>query len=131
MWEEFCLNYQKPIFERFGLVGYGCCKNLTQKIDGVRSIPNLRIFTCSAWTNLAVVKEKIGRDCCIMWRQKASDVVFPKDAEQIKKDLIDGARQLQGHYYQVVLRELETLAGHKNRLHEWTRYAKEAAERYS
>ena len=131
MWEEFCLNVQKPIFERFGLVAYGCCENLTRKIDGVLSIPNLRTFTCSAWTDLETVLQKVGRDYCIMWRQKASDVVFPDDAEQTRQDLMDGARQLQGHYYQIVLRELQTLAGHPNRLHEWARYAKEAAERYS
>ncbi len=128
LWEEFCLNYQKPILARFGLTAYGCCENLTRKIDGVLSIPNLRVFTCSAWTNLATVQEKVGQKHCIMWRQKAGDVVFPAEAGKIRKDLMDGAKQLQGHYYQIVLRELETLAGHPKRLHEWTKYAKEAAE---
>ncbi|HIJ74671.1 MAG TPA: hypothetical protein HPP83_11280, partial [Candidatus Hydrogenedentes bacterium] len=95
MWEEFCLNYQKPIFARFGLVGYGCCENLTQKIDGVLSIPNLRIFVCSAWTSLDAVLERVGRDFCIMWRQKASDVVFAADAATIKRDLENGAKRLR------------------------------------
>ena len=131
MWEEFCLNYQMPIFERFGLVGYGCCESLTHKIDGVLSIPNLRIFVCSAWTDLDLVLERVGRTCCIMWRQKASDVVFPDDPDKIRIDLMEGTRRLQGHYYQIVLRELQTLAGHPDRLHEWTRFAKEAAEKYS
>jgi hypothetical protein len=131
MWDEFCLQYQAPIFARFGLVGYGCCENLTHKIDGVLSIPNLRIFVCSAWTDLNLVLERIGRAYCIMWRQKASDVVFPDDPNKIKNDLMAGTSRLQGHYYQIVLRELETLAGHPDRLHEWTRYAKEAAEKYS
>ena len=131
MWEEFCLNYQMPVFARFGLVGYGCCENLTNKIDGVLSIPNLRIFTCSAWTRLDTVLEKVGRRYCIMWRQKASDIVFPDDPALIKQALVEGTRKLQGHYYQIVLRELETLAGHPDRLHVWTRLAKEAAARYA
>jgi len=131
MWEEFCLNYQKPIFERFGLVGYGCCENLTKKIDGVLSIPNLRILVCSAWTNLGTVIERVGRSCCIMWRQKASDVVFPDDVSRVRHDLLEGARRLQGCFYQVVLRELQTLAGHPDRLHVWTALAKEAATRYA
>ncbi len=131
MWDEFCLQYQEPIFARFGLVGYGCCENLTHKIDRVLSIPNLRIFVCSAWTNLGSIQERIGQDYCIMWRQKASDVVFPDDSAKIRNDLMDGAKQLQGHSYQIVLRELETLAGHPKRLHEWTQYAKEAAEKYA
>lgn len=131
MWDEFCLEYQRPIFERFGLIGYGCCENLTLKMGRVLSVPNLRILTCSAWTNLDAVIEQAGNRCCIMWRQKASDVVFPDDVRTIRDDLMDGVRRLQGCSYQIVLRELETLSGHPNRLHDWTRLAKDAAETYS
>jgi hypothetical protein len=131
MWEEFCLDYQKPILERFGLVGYGCCEDLTLKIDGALSIPNLRIIVCSAWTSLEAVQEAVGQDYVIMWRQKASEVVFPDAVETIRRDLELGCKQLQGFHYQIVLRELETLSGHPDRLHEWTRHAKDAAERYS
>ena len=131
MWREFCLEYQRPIIEQFGLSGYGCCENLTQKIEGVLSLSNLRIFVCSAWTDLRAVQEAVGQDYVIMWRQKASDVVFPDAPETIRRDLETGCRQLQGYYYQIVLRELQTLSGHPNRLHEWTQFAKEAAERYA
>ncbi len=130
MWEEFCLNYQKPIFEQFGLVGYGCCESLTQKIERVLSIPNLRIFVCSAWTDLDKVIERAGSDHVIMWRQKASDVVFPDDTETIRRDLEEGLRRLQGCHVQIVLRELQTLAGHPDRLHVWTQLAKEAAAKW-
>ena len=131
MWEEFCLNYQMPILEQFGYTAYGCCENLTNKMDGVLSIPNLRIFVCSAWTNLGKLIERVGNDYVIMWRQKASAVVFPDDPEIIKNDLYEGARQLQGCSYQIVLRELQTLSGHLDRLHVWTKYAIEAAEKYA
>jgi len=131
MWEEFCLNYQTPIFRRFGLVCYGCCENLTKKIDGVLSIPNLRIFVCSAWTNMDTVLDRIGTDYCIMWRQKASDVVFPDDPATLRYALEEGARRLQGRRYQIVLRELQTLCGHTDRLHVWTQIAKEVAAKYA
>jgi hypothetical protein len=130
MWEEFCLNYQRPIMDQFGLACYGCCENLTHKIDGVLSIPNLRIFVCSAWTDLDKVIEKVGSDYVIMWRQKASDVVFPDDVGELKRGLEEGMKRLQGCHYQVVLRELQTLAGHPDRLHVWTQLAKEAAGKY-
>jgi len=130
MWEEFSLEYQKKLFKRFGQVAYGCCENLTTKIDGVLSIPNLRIFVSSAWTDLDRVIEKTGRDYCIMWRQKASDVVFPESTDSIRKHLMTGAEKLQNSSYQIVLRELQTLSGHSDRLHVWTRLAKQAAEKY-
>jgi hypothetical protein len=131
MWEEFCLDYQRPLLARYGLVGYGCCENLTCKLDGVFSLPNLRIITCSAWTNLERVIERAGTDYCIMWRQKASDVVFPDDLATIRQGLEAGLERLRGCRYQIVLRELETLAGHPDRLSEWTRLAKELAARYA
>ncbi len=131
MWDEFLLAYQKPVFARYGLVAYGCCENLTRKIDGVLSIPNLRVFVCSAWTDLDTVLSRVGRDYCIMWRQKASDVVLPHDLDSIRSDLDSGLRRLRGSYYQIVLRELQTLAGHPRRLHDWTRLAKELAARYA
>ncbi len=131
MWKEFLLDYQMPVMERFGLVAYGCCENLTKKIDGVLSIPNLRVFVCSAWTNLDTVIERIGRKHVIMWRQKASDVVFPHDTETLRRQLDEGLGKLRGHHVQIVLRELQTLAGHPDRLHVWTRLAIEAAEKYA
>ena len=131
MWREFCLEYQRPIIAQFGLSGYGCCESLTRKIDGVLSLPNLRIFVCSAWTDLKVLLAKVGPQYCIMWRQKASAVVFPDDVATLRRDLEQGARQLQGRPYQIVLRELQTLAGHPDRLHVWTRLAKAAAEKYA
>jgi hypothetical protein len=131
MWEEFCLAYQRPILEQYGLVAYGCGENLTHKIDGVLSISNLRIFVCSAWTDLNRVIERVADRYVIMWRQKASDVVFAEEETELARTLADGVRQLHGCRYQIVLRELQTLAGHPDRLHVWTRLAKQAAERES
>ena len=132
MWEEFLLEYQKPIMAQFGRVGYGCCENLTHKIEGVLSIPNLRIFVCSAWTDLDVVLDRVPPErCVIMWRQKASDVVFPDDVNTIRRGLEDGLRRLRGRPYQIVLRELQTLAGHPDRLHVWTALARELAAKYA
>ena len=131
MWEEFCLAYQRPIVELFGRSAYGCCENLTHKIDGVLSLPNLRVFVASAWTDLDRVIEKAGPRYAIQWRQKASDVVFPDDVAAIQRHLEDGARRLRGCHYHIVLRELQTLAGHPDRLHAWTKLAIATAEKYA
>ena len=131
MWEEFLLSYQMPIFQQYGLVQYGCCENLTRKIAGVLRIPNLRVFVCSAWTDLGQVIEACGDRTTIMWRQKASDVTFAGDLSATRRHLEEGMRRLQGCRYQVVLREIETLAGHPRRLHDWARVAIEVAEQWA
>ena len=63
--------------------------------------------------------------------QKATDVVFPDDVETIRRDLGEGCKQLQDYHYQIALRDLRTLGGHPDRLHEWTRTAIEMAARYA
>ena len=130
MWREFLLDYQRPIMARFGHVAYGCCEDLTRKIDGVRSIPNLRVFNSSAWTNLDMVIDAVGRSKVIMWRQKASDVVFADTAEDLRPHLRQGLKKLSGLHNTVVLRELQTLNGNMDRLHKWAKIAIEEAEKY-
>jgi hypothetical protein len=83
------------------------------------------------WTDLETVQEAVGQDYVIMWRQKASDVVFPDDVETIRRNLEAGCRQLNSYRYQIVLGELQTLSGHPDRLYEWTRAVIEMAEKYA
>jgi hypothetical protein len=129
MWEEFLLSYQRPLLDRFALTSYGCCEDLTHKLAGVLSVRNLRVFVCSAWTDLAKVVEAVGGRYTIMWRQKASDVVYG-DLEATRRHLHEGMRLSQGCHRQIVLRELQTLAGDPKRLHKWSAMAKEAAEKH-
>lgn len=131
MWEEFLLSYQLPVFQQFGLVQYGCCERLTEKIAGVLRIPNLRTFVCSFWTDLDRVLEACGRNYCIMWRQSAAEVTLHDTLEATERHLDEGLRKLQGHYYQVVLRELQTEGGHPGRLKEFAKLAVEKAEQWS
>ena len=56
---------------------------------------------------------------------------FADEIGPIRRHLRAGMGKLQGYHYQVVLRELETLAGHPDRLHEWARTAIEVAEEYA
>ena len=131
MWEEFLLSYQIPILSRFWLVSYGCCENLTYKIDGVLKIPSLRIFVCSAWTDLEKVVDAVGHRYVIMWREKASDIVFARDMTSIRKNQEEAMQIAQGCYVQIVLRELQTLNGRPERLKNWARSAKEVAAKFT
>ena len=131
MFAEFLLNYQKVVLSCFGHSWYGCCENLTTKIHQVLSIPNLRVFVSSFWTDLDQVIDAVGQDYCIMWRQSAAQVTLTDDLSEHEAHLEQGLRKLQGHPYQVVLRELETLNGNPERLREWTRLAIRIAEKYA
>jgi hypothetical protein len=123
--KEFLLDYQMPILKRSGITYYGCCEDLTQKIPLILSIPNLRKFVCSPWTDLGKLVDAVGDRYCIEWRQKATDVVYQHDMAPIRRHLEQGLRKARGTPIQVVLQELETVAGRPERLKEWAHAAKE------
>ena len=60
MHEEFLLRYQRPILDKFGLVAYGCCEDLTKKIDMLRTVPNLRRIGIAPRADVASCAEQIG-----------------------------------------------------------------------
>jgi hypothetical protein len=123
--EEFLLAYQRPVLARWGLSYYGCCEDLTHKIPLILSIPNLRKFVCSPWTDLERLVAAVGDRYCIEWRQKATDVVFSPSLQPIREHLTRGLQTAQGTPIQIVLQELETVDGNPNRLKEWAAAAKE------
>ena len=49
--EEFEIDMCMPIYERFGLVYYGCCDPLDLKMKQVLKIPNVRKISMSPWTD--------------------------------------------------------------------------------
>jgi len=124
-YREFLLDYQKPILERFGLTFYGCCEDLTHKMEMVLSVPNLRKFVCSPWTDIERLAEAVGDRYCIEWRQKATDVAYMPDLAPIRAHLERGLRAAKGTPTQIVLQELETVNGNPDRLKEWAQAAKE------
>lgn len=123
--EEFLLQYQKPVLEKFGITYYGCCEDLTNKIKLILSIPNLRRFVCSAWTDIGKLAQAVGRNYTIEWRQKATDVAFAPDVSPIREHLKDGLQKAKGCNVMIVLQELETVNNYPKRLSEWARTAKE------
>jgi len=68
MHNEFALQYEKRLLEPFGLVGYGCCEDLTQKLDYVFTIPNLRRISISPWADVARCAEKLQGNYIFSWK---------------------------------------------------------------
>ena len=127
MHEEFLLNYQRPIMDYFGLVSYGCCENLTDKIDLLRSIPNLRRIGITPTADIARCAEQIGDSYVFAWRPNPAVICAFYDRNVIKKQLTEGLKMSKGCHVDVMLKDISTLQGEPERLREWIKIAKEAA----
>jgi len=68
MHNNYALKYEKPLAEMFGLTSYGCCENLTDKIEDVAAIDNLRQIAVTPTADVFKCAERIGDRYIISWR---------------------------------------------------------------
>ena len=133
MHEEFLLRYQIPVLEKFGLTAYGCCEDLTGKIDILRKIPNLRRISITPWADVAGCAEQIGTDYVVSWRPNpATTVCVGFDEDRIRTDTREafGAFRRHGCVMDVTLKDVQTVEGEAWRVKEWCRIVRECAEEY-
>lgn len=130
MHQEFELDYVYKWYERFGLGYYGCCEPLDDKIDIVRTIPNLRKISMSPWVNVWRGAERIGRD--FVFSRKPSPALVATDAmnaEVVRADLQEtyGACRVTDTPLEYTLKDISTVRYDPQRLWEWADIAMEVA----
>lgn len=125
MHEEFMLNYQMPILSKFGLVAYGCCEDLTNKIDMLRKIPNLRRIAVSPFANVKKCAEQIGRDYIISYRPNPALLAAGYDRENVKQSLRRDFGFLKGTCFDITMKDVETVEKDPSRISEWVKTTRE------
>lgn len=129
MHEEFLLQYQLPIMQHFGRIAYGCCEDLTQKIDMLRQVPNLRIIAVTPRADVRRCAEQIGTDYVISWRPNPTDMVCCGfDEARIERMVREGLEACHGCCVHLHLKDVETLEGDPSRLARWVRIVRRVAE---
>jgi len=131
---EFMLQYQLPIIEKFGLCAYGCCEDLTLKIPVLRQIPNLRRIAVSPMADLRRCIEQIGTDYIASWRPSPSDMVgygfSPEFIRQTTRQALEIARA-NDCIMDITLKDVETVQNDPVRVPEYTRITREVIEEYA
>jgi hypothetical protein len=128
MHEEFLLRYQLPILREFGLASYGCCEDLTRKIDMLRQIPNLRRIAVAPAADVAKCAEQIGGDYVLSYRPSPADMVgYGFDPDRIRSILRRDleACQRNGCPVDVTLKDVETVEGDPDRVRKWVLLTRE------
>jgi hypothetical protein len=81
---EFALEYEKPLLARFARNGYGCCEDLTNKLDDVLTIPNIRRISMSPWANVPKAAERLGRRAIFSWKPHPGHLVGTFDEDRVR-----------------------------------------------
>ncbi|HDZ20031.1 hypothetical protein LCGC14_0095610 [marine sediment metagenome] len=129
MHEEFLLQYQLPIMAQFGLIAYGCCEDLTNKIDMLRQIPNLRRIGVAPVADLARCVEQIGADYSISWRPNPAEMVCVGfDENRVRRIISEGLQIARGTHFSIVLKDVSTIENDPRRLTRWAEICREEIE---
>ena len=130
MHKEFELDYANEWYSRFGLVYYGCCEPLHEKIDIIRSIPHVRKISMSPWVDEEKGAERIGPD--FVYSRKPSPAFLATetwDADAVKKDLQNTYDTCTRHGcpFEFILKDISTVKYQPQRLWEWSKIARDVA----
>lgn len=127
--DEFLFQYQLPIMAKFGLTHYGCCEDLTRKIDMLRQAPNLRSIAVTPRADVAACAEQIGGDYVLSWRPNPADMVCCGfDEPKIRRIIGDGLRAARGCHVTIHLKDIETVEGDPARLGRWARLVRDVID---
>ncbi len=122
MVDEFEIDYAVEALEPFGLVYYGCCEALDNKIDIVKKIKNLRKISISPWAKFESSAEQIGKDYVISAKPN------PAIVGGASLDIAQATAEIQGMLnasvkhgcsLEIVLKDISTVGYNANNLIEW------------
>ena len=128
--EEFALQYERRLLGPFGLNGYGCCEDLTQKLDLVLSIPNIRRVSISPFADVERCAEKLQAWCIFSWKPHPAHLVGHFDEPSIRAYIRRALEMTTGCVVEMILKDTHTCESRPERFTRWTRMARELAEQF-
>jgi len=133
MHEEFALQYEKQVMDRFGLCYYGCCEPLHHKVDGIfKHLPNVRKISMSPWADVAQGAEAIGDKAVFSYKPNPSILGYPTwDVAAAREQLREVFEITRGCIIEVTMKDLHTVRNEPHRMTEWIAMAKDLAEEYA
>lgn len=128
MFKEFEIDYARRICERFGLVYYGCCDPLEDKMAEVRLLPNVRKVSMSPWVNEERGAEEIGMD--FVYSRKPNPAMLASehfDPVAVREYLLTTLCICQRYNcpLEFILKDISTVRYQPQRLFDWARIAME------
>jgi hypothetical protein len=121
MHEEFDTQYQIEATKDFGLVYYGCCERLDNKIHLLKKMKNLRKVSITPWSGVNVAAERMGKDYGMSVKMNPANVSAGFDEEVIKNEYraIASAAKKNGCAFDIVLKDISTVENKPQNLIKW------------
>jgi hypothetical protein len=130
---EFVMQYEKRLLAPFGLNGYGCCEDLTDKLQDVFTIPHMRRISISPFADVDRCAPQMKGDYIFPWKPLPHHLVGKFDEGMIR-DYIRHSIEVAGEHgcvLEMILKDTHTCEHHPERFDRWTQIAREEVDRVS
>jgi len=128
MHEEFALQYERPLMERYRLTYYGCCEPLHTKLGILRTGKNLRKVSMSPWINVETASERMGTDYVFSYKPNPAHLAMTSfDDKLVRTNLQTVAKQTRRNRCEFILKDITTVNQQPERLDRWAAIAMEVA----
>jgi len=121
MHDEFDTQYQIEATKDFGLVYYGCCERLDNKIHLLKKMKNLRKISITPWSDVNVAAQLIGKDYEMSVKMNPANVSsgFGEDVIKDEYRTIANAAKKNGCAFDIVLKDISTVVNKPQNLIKW------------
>ena len=126
--KEFQLDYVQKYFGDAGLIYYGCCEPLHDRIHLIKQIKQVRKISTSPWADLERSAREIGGEAVLSRKPNPAFLAFQSfDDSLIRKELketIDACRR-HNTPCELILKDVSTVRYEPERLSRWNEIAME------
>jgi len=121
MYGEFVLPYLAKLSEKFGLIYYGCCEGVDNKLEMImEAIPNLRSVSVSGWSDFAKCAEMLGKNYVYSRKPVPAHISGPNPHwDLMEKDMKDTCAVARDCNVEILYRDVYTTNGDRRRLRKW------------
>ena len=133
MHRDFAMRYERELLAPFGLNGYGCCEDLSRKMEDVLALPNMRRVSVSPFADVTRSAEKMKNRAIFSWKPQPAHLTGQFDEEMIR-EYIRGTLDVckaNGCVVEIILKDTHTCENHPERFDIWTRICREEIQRAS
>ena len=133
MHDEFEIEYVKEFFSDFGLLYYGCCEPLHDKIEIVKKMPNVRKLSITPWANVRKAAEQMGREFVMARKPNPAAVAVDHlDEGVLRNDILETLQACRenGTSVEFTLKDISSVNYHPENLTRWEQIVMETVKNF-
>lgn len=128
MHAEMALPYEKRLLEPFALTGYGCCEDLTDKLQDILSIPHIRRISIAPTADVDTCAQRLGRRAILSWKPDPSMLVGDLNEPRLRAYILHAVAATKDCTMEMILKDTHTCEHRPERFDRWTQIARAMIE---